>query len=57
MQEADTTITIKRTDLNSILLGEKIDPEKIDVKGNPQDFKDFLGLLDKFDFWFNIVLP
>lgn len=56
--EPNTTIRINRTKLNKIFLKGKIDPEDIiDYQGNLQDFKDFQGLLDKFKFWFNIVLP
>ncbi len=55
----NTKIEIKRSDLDALILGEKtlndIPPPVVD--GNAADFEDFLSLLDRFDFWFNIVLP
>jgi len=29
----------------------------VKIEGQKAAFGDFLGLLDKFDFWFNIVTP
>ncbi|WP_140153902.1 alkyl sulfatase C-terminal domain-containing protein, partial [Vibrio parahaemolyticus] len=30
---------------------------QIKLDGNPQVLKDFVGMLDNFNFWFNIVTP
>ena len=59
---ADTTIIINRQTLNEINLGkitfkEAVAKDKVQLTGNPQPFADFLGLLDTFEFWFNIVTP
>ena len=54
----NTTIIINRSDLDDVILGEKeISDVDFSSGGNIQDFKDFLALLDDFEFWFNVVLP
>ncbi|MGI3450980.1 alkyl/aryl-sulfatase [Citrobacter arsenatis] len=59
---ADASITLNRTTLNKIILKEeslKQAEEKGDVQiiGNHAKLDEFLGYLDSFDFWFNIVTP
>jgi alkyl sulfatase BDS1-like metallo-beta-lactamase superfamily hydrolase len=53
-------VTLKRSTLNNIILGQTKLPGAIaagDVKiqGQAQKLQEFLGLMDSFDFWFNIV--
>ena len=60
--DADSTIVTTRTTLDSIMLG-KLTVEKglesgaIKVKGTKGKFKELQGMLDDFEFWFNIVTP
>lgn len=59
---ADATITLKRETLNDVLLGQatlddKIKSGEIKVKGNKAKLDELVSMLDKFDFWFNIVTP
>ncbi|MES0233322.1 MBL fold metallo-hydrolase [Citrobacter portucalensis] len=59
---ADASITLNRATLNKIILKEeslKQAEEKGDVQisGNHAKFDEFLGYLDSFDFWFNMVTP
>ena len=58
----DATLRIKRSDLNEVILGEvKLEALLRDgtakVDGDPQALHDLVGLLDEFEFWFNIVTP
>lgn len=58
----DVTVTLSKQTLDDIQLGQgtleqKIASGEIKVQGNQQTFSDFVGLLDKFNFWFNIVTP
>jgi alkyl sulfatase BDS1-like metallo-beta-lactamase superfamily hydrolase len=60
--EADATVTIKRADLNRVILGEVKLEELIEdgtatLDGDAQRLHELLGLLDEFEFWFNIVTP
>ncbi len=60
--DADTTITSTRATLDNIMLG-KLTVEQglmsgaITVKGTKGKFKELQGMLDNFEFWFNIVTP
>ncbi|QMN72400.1 MBL fold metallo-hydrolase [Citrobacter freundii] len=59
---ADASITLNRATLNKIILKEeslKQAEEKGDVQisGNHAKLDVFLGYLDSFDFWFNMVTP
>jgi alkyl sulfatase BDS1-like metallo-beta-lactamase superfamily hydrolase len=59
---ADAKITLTKTTLDRIQLGE-INPEQaiaagdLKVEGRREAFADFVGMLDRFPFWFNIVTP
>ncbi|MGL4793677.1 MAG: alkyl/aryl-sulfatase [Aeromonas jandaei] len=58
----DVTITLSKKTLDDIQLGQgtmeqKIASGEIKIKGDQQKFSDFISLLDKFNFWFNIVTP
>jgi len=60
--DADSTITTTRGTLDNIMLG-KLTVEKglktgaIKVKDTKGKFKELQGMLDDFEFWFNIVTP
>ncbi len=60
--DADAKVTLTKATLDSIQLGD-ITPEQAIVAGNMkiegrrEAFVDFVGLLDKFPFWFHIVTP
>ncbi len=59
---ADATIEIPRKVLNDIVLGDttldkEIGSGKVTVRGNKESLSELMALLDKFDFWFNIVTP
>ena len=48
--------------MNQIVLGEtsldkEISSGNVKVKGQKEALSQFLALLDKFKFWFNIVTP
>ena len=58
----DATYTLTRADLDNVLLGQaKIDDlvseGRVKVEGTPGKVAELLGLLDSFDFWFDIVTP
>lgn len=59
---ADAKLTLAKTVLDRIQLGE-ITPEQaitsgeMKLEGKREAFTEFVGLLDKFPFWFNIVTP
>jgi len=60
--DADTTIITTRTTLNDIMMGvttidKALKAGDIKVKGTQGKFKEFQGMLDNFEFWFNIVTP
>ncbi|WP_235865791.1 alkyl/aryl-sulfatase [Pseudovibrio exalbescens] len=60
--DAAATITLNRTDLDDILLGQLtfekgIQEGKIEVDGDPDTLTAFLDMLDTFEFWFPIVTP
>lgn len=56
------TITINRSDLNKVSLKQAsfedlLNSKAIKIDGDQNAFISFLGKLDSFDFWFNIVEP
>ena len=58
----DARVTIARVDLNGVILGtapmaEQIAEGRARVEGDEQAVRDFIALLDGFDFWFDIVTP
>ncbi|MCB0965690.1 MAG: MBL fold metallo-hydrolase [Ilumatobacter sp.] len=60
--DATATITLTRPALDDVTLGvatfaEQVDNGQISVDGDRNDVERFLGLLDTFDFWFDIVTP
>jgi len=61
-ENPNTTVNISRADLNDIILGtaklpDLVKAKKADVSGNEADLNEFVGMLDTFKFWFNIVEP
>ncbi len=62
MAQADVTLTLTKAILDKIHLGkEEFDNEvkkrNVKIKGERAKFNEFLGMLDNFPFWFNIVTP
>jgi alkyl sulfatase BDS1-like metallo-beta-lactamase superfamily hydrolase len=60
--KADADVTIPRTVLNDIVLGttslaDEVKAGKVVIKGKKEAVDEFVAMLDKFDFWFNIVEP
>jgi alkyl sulfatase BDS1-like metallo-beta-lactamase superfamily hydrolase len=58
----DAHVTIDRASLNEVILGtaplvEQIAGGRAKVEGDEQVLHEFVGLLDDFAFWFNIVTP
>lgn len=56
----DATYTLTRTDLDNVVFGQaKINELVKDgrVEGAPGKAAELPGLLDSFDFWFDIVTP
>nr|MBW3794140.1 hypothetical protein [Plesiomonas shigelloides] len=56
------SINLHEPALDSVQLGEvtlasQLDNGNIKLTGNKQSVMDFMGLLDNFPFWFNIVTP
>jgi alkyl sulfatase BDS1-like metallo-beta-lactamase superfamily hydrolase len=61
-KDAHCTVTLARSDLDAIILGEAklgqlITVGKVKIDGQAQKLQELLGLLDSFEFWFNIVTP
>ncbi|MBN8412998.1 alkyl/aryl-sulfatase [Halomonas litopenaei] len=60
--DAAASVKIDRAQLDSINLGEvsmeeAMDSGNITIDGDQTTVEKFIGLLDNFDFWFNIVTP
>lgn len=60
--EAQMTLTIDRAQLDRVLtlqasLEELVNDGTAKVEGDPQVLPGLLGLLDNFEFWFDIVTP
>ncbi|HIG41345.1 MAG: alkyl sulfatase dimerization domain-containing protein [bacterium] len=60
--DADSTITTTRASLDSIMLGQLsvkkgLQSGAIIVQGAKGRFQELQGMLDDFEFWFNIVTP
>ena len=60
--EATATVTLTRAALDDVTLGvatfaDKVEAGAITVDGSRADVETFLGLLDTFEFWFDIVTP
>jgi alkyl sulfatase BDS1-like metallo-beta-lactamase superfamily hydrolase len=60
--DADVTVTLSRPALNQMMftdinLDEKISSGQVKLVGNKEKLREFLSMLDSFEFWFNIVTP
>ncbi|WP_137821898.1 alkyl/aryl-sulfatase [Pseudomonas sp. D(2018)] len=60
--KADVGLTMKKGTLEDIQLGratleQKVASGELKFDGRQQAFGEFMGLLDTFDFWFDIVTP
>jgi len=60
--QADATLTMTRTALDQVLLGEanladKLAAGEAKIEGDQGKLGEFLSLMDTFEFWFNIVTP
>lgn len=58
--DADASVVLDRTTLDAVNLQQTTFPEamqagKVQIEGDAQQLATFLGLLDSFDFWFDIV--
>ena len=61
-ETADVSLTMTMATMNDIQLGETtltqaVDNGAIELEGNQEVLMDFFGMLDDFNFWFNIVTP
>jgi alkyl sulfatase BDS1-like metallo-beta-lactamase superfamily hydrolase len=59
---ADATITLTRSGLNDLLLGQRTIGQlvlsgELKIDGQALVVPELLSLLDSFEFWFNIVTP
>lgn len=59
---ANATVTLDKATLDDIQLGnvkleDAVSQNKVTIDGNRGSFDEFMGLLDTFPFWFNIVTP
>jgi len=62
VSSADASMTLTKATLDQMALGgttldKAIADGKVKIEGNEATVKDFLGSLDTFKFWFNIVTP
>jgi alkyl sulfatase BDS1-like metallo-beta-lactamase superfamily hydrolase len=60
--DADVSLTMDRSTLNEIIGGKlKVEQGVVDGKikldGDPKKFEEFVGLLDTFDPWYQVVMP
>jgi alkyl sulfatase BDS1-like metallo-beta-lactamase superfamily hydrolase len=61
-KDADASLTMNRSTLNEIIAG-KLKVEQgvtngtIKLDGDPKKFEEFVGLLDTFDPWYQVVMP
>lgn len=62
LDSPQATVTIDRAVLDAINLGQKkleaaIADGTVIIDGDASKVEEFIGLLDSFEFWFNIVTP
>jgi alkyl sulfatase BDS1-like metallo-beta-lactamase superfamily hydrolase len=62
IEGADATLTMTKTVLDSVQLKETtveaaLAKGDMKIDGRAEAFREFLGLLDTYPFWFNIVTP
>ena len=59
---ANASVSLNRSTMDAVVLQEttladEIASGGVTIDGDASAFEDFLGLLDDFEFWFNIVTP
>ncbi len=59
---ADATVIMKRSTLNEVMAGTKnmkkaVLLREVRIKGKAKKVHELFEMMDKFDFWFNIVTP
>lgn len=62
LPKADASMQLSKQTLDDIQLGkttlqQEIDAGRVKVSGRGKAFSEFMGLLDNYNFWFNIVTP
>jgi len=62
LPKADANLALAKDTLDQIQLGQNtiddaIKSGDLQVERNQQTLPDFMGLLDTYNFWFNIVTP
>lgn len=62
VKEPDVALVMSMKTMNSIQLkeftfDEAIKNGSVKISGDKKQFKEFLGMLDDFNFWFNVVTP
>ncbi|WP_444938835.1 alkyl/aryl-sulfatase [Microbulbifer sp. JMSA002] len=62
IEKPQSFVTLNRNDLNDIILGassieEKMNEGAVKIDGDVGQLKVLLSLMDKFDFWWNLVTP
>jgi alkyl sulfatase BDS1-like metallo-beta-lactamase superfamily hydrolase len=60
--DADATVTLSRASLNQLMFGEAtvvqlVSDGQAQLDGNPDAMQELAGMLDDFEFWFNVVTP
>ena len=60
--DAHARVTLDRTHLDDVILGvapiaDQLAVGRATIEGDAQALRDFVGLLDTFEFWFNIATP
>ncbi|MEX3647264.1 alkyl sulfatase C-terminal domain-containing protein [Mycolicibacterium porcinum] len=60
--DANASLTLSKATMNEIQMGklkldDGINQNKVKVDGNRDSVSEFIGLMDTFPFWFNIVTP
>ena len=61
-EDADVTLTLPRSALNKIMLGQQTLDQatasgQIEIDGDAAKLNQLISYLDNFEFWFNIVTP
>jgi alkyl sulfatase BDS1-like metallo-beta-lactamase superfamily hydrolase len=61
-EDADATLVIDRSTLNQVIerklkLEQGVASGKVKISGDPKKVEEFIGLLDTFDPWYQVVMP
>ncbi len=52
-----TKATMNQIQMGNLKLEDGVKSNEVTIEGNRQSVDEFVGLLDTFPFWFNIVTP